>query len=380
MLAALLLALVCAAAPAGPERETAYLLAENRRHVKRLFAPAEASARGILAGGRYFIAGSDPGWIAEATGRAGGAYIATALRTVENARPGDVVWVAYSPATYEEDLAQARALEAKGCVVTALGPRPPSGVPPLKYWVDSFTSWDARPNATLTGNVLSLWTLTGEMASAAARQNKTIVFWKSFGMPGGKERYEKYKSRSIHREGEPRMRPAAAGVLARAYIDYIGTMFRAIGEKEGANLRAVAAEIRKRVAASRPPLMMTNSHMMPHAMTGEGRWYRFQKDLQDLRAAVTPGAYLIYLGYYHPLPAEVWDAVRRAGARAVWIAVPRPDQKLDLAGHGDLFINQQWQMGDAAIPVPDYDVRILPASGLAQLYIHDWLAAQVGLP
>ncbi len=47
---------------------------------------------------------------------------------------------------------------------------------------------------------------------------------------------------------------------------------------------------------------------------------------------------------------------------------------------GDLFIDQQWQMGDAAIQVPDYDVRILPASGLAQLYIHELLAAQLDLP
>lgn len=372
--------LLFAAAAPSPEQEITRLLDRNRREVKRLFAPAEASARAILAGGRYFVAGSDPGWISEATGRAGGIYVATALRSVEEARPGDVVWLAYWPASYRKDVEQARALEAKGCVVTAMGPRPPSGAPPVKRWVETFTAWDARPNATQTGNVLALWTLTGETASAAARQGRTIVFWKSFGMPGGKERYEKYKALSVHEPGQPSMRPAAPGALARAYIDYIQHMVALINRKEGASLRAVAAEIRKRVAAGRLPLMMTNAHMMPHVMSGDGRWYRFQKDAKALEAALGKNDYLVYLGYYHPLPMDVWDALRRAGARAVWIAVPRPDQKLDFASHGDLFIDQQWQMGDAAVPVPDYDVRILPASGVAQLYIHELLAAHLGMP
>jgi hypothetical protein len=385
MIPALLLALVwcsgaASAPPEDPEREITQLLRDHRREVNRLLAPAEVSARAIIAGGRYFVAGSHPGWIAEATGRAGGVYAVASLPAGESAKAGDVVWLAYSAASYEKGLAQARALEAKGCVVAALGPRPPTGAPPLKHWVETFTPWDARPNATLTGNVLALWTLTGEMASAAARRNTTIVFWKSFGMPGGKERYEKYKRQTVHREGDPSMRPAAPGVLARAYIDYIARMVTAFGEQQRVNLAGMVAEVRKRVAASQLPLMMTNSHMMPHAMTGEGRWYRFQKNAKDLQAALTAGGYLIYLGYYHPLPAEVWDALRRSNARAVWFAVPRPDQKLDFAAHGDLFIDQQWQMGDAAVPVPDYDVRILPASGLAQLYIHELLAAKLGMP
>lgn len=385
MLWALIIALGCLvgsglAAPLEWERQAIRLLDDNGRRVDRLFAPAEASARAMISGGKYFVAGGDPGWIAEATGRAGGVYVATRLPDVETARPGDVVWIAYSPATYAKDLELARALESKGCVVTSLGPRPPSGAPPLKHWVDSLTPWDARPNVTLTGNVLALWTLTGEMGSAAARRNATIVFWKSFGMPGGKERYEKYKSQSMHKEGDPHMRPAAPGVFARAYIDYIRRMAIAIGEKQGAGLAAVAAEIGKRVGSARLPLMMTNSHMMPYAMTGDGRWYRFQKDAGALKAALAPGDYLIFLGYYHPLPGDVWDALRSANARAVWIAVPRPDQKLDFASHGDLFIDQQWQMGDAAVEAPGYDVKILPASGVAQLYIHEFLATRVGMP
>ncbi|MCC6862667.1 MAG: hypothetical protein IT158_29100 [Bryobacterales bacterium] len=386
MFPALLLALAltsgaaaASAAPAAPERETNNLLNDQQRRLQRLFAPAEASARALIAGGKYFIGGGHPGWVSEATGRAGGVYMAAALPSGDRAQPGDVVWIGYSPESYQNDLALARALEARGCVVTVLGPKPPSGVPPVKYWVDSFTPWDARANATLFGNALSLWTLTAEMASAAARQNTTLVFWESIGMPGGRARWEKYKSQKFHREGEPRMRPAAAGALARAYIDSIRRMIAAIGRKEGANVAAVAGEIRKRVAASQLPLMMTTSHMMPHAMTGEGRWYRFQKSPKEFESALASNGYLIFLGYYGPLPADVWDALRRSKARAAWFAIPRPDQKLDFASHGDVFIDQQWQIGDAAVTVPDYDIRILPASGLAQLYIHELLAARLGM-
>jgi hypothetical protein len=36
-------------------------------------------------------------------------------------------------------------------------------------------------------------------------------------------------------------------------------------------------------------------------------------------------------------------------------------------------INEHWLVGDAAVDVPGYDVRILPPSGICQLFIYELL-------
>ncbi len=355
------------------------IIASNRRSITRLLPAAEASAKAILAGGRYFIAGSHAGWRSEGTGRAGGVYRIAELRTAAEARPGDVVWVGYLPSGYEADLAVAHELEQKGAVVVVMGPRPPSGPPAVKHWIDTFARWDARPNFVLMANILTLWQITGELASATAREDKTLIFWQSFGMPKGPERAERYKDRVFHSPGEPRMRPAPAGALARAYVDFIERMVAALRERETANIEAVAAEMKRRASAGRPAVMMTNSHVMVYSMEGDGKWFRYLRDPKELEPALAGGGYLVYLGYYHRIDEAMWNAVRGSGAKAVWMVVPRPDQKLDFAGVGDMLIDQRWQMGDAAVTVPDYDVKLLPASGFAQLFLYNWLERSVGV-
>ena len=63
--------------------------------------------------------------------------------------------------------------------------------------------------------------------------------------------------------------------------------------------------------------------------------------------------------------------MRQAKARAAWIVVPLAGQKLNFEQYGDVFIDQHWELGDAAVAMPGYDVRILPPSGVAQLFIYE---------
>jgi uncharacterized protein len=354
------------------------MIGMHRRTLPRLFPAADASAKALLAGGRYLLGGSDEGWISEGTGRAGGVFVAAGIKSAADARAGDVVWVSYSPATYEKDIALVKELEARGAVAVAMGPKPASGAPGVKFWLDSYTGWDAPSNVTLMGNILSLWTLTGEMGATISREGKTLIFWKSFGMPGGSERADRYKGQVFHPDGR-RMRPTARGEFARAYVDFIERMFAAIDAKEGAKLAAVAAEVKRRNDAGYLPPMMTNSHVMSYVPRADGQWFRYYTGgAEGVSAALGQNGLLLYLGYYHPLPEDVREAAHRARAKTIWIAVPRPDQKLDHEAYGDTFIPMHWNMGDACVTATDYDVKILPASGLAQLFVYDTLRRAVG--
>ncbi|MBI2680954.1 MAG: hypothetical protein HYX25_08115 [Candidatus Solibacter usitatus] len=354
------------------------LVAQHRRSVDRLKAPAELVQAALFGGGAFYVAGSDPGWIAEATGRSGGIMAVRALSSPAVAQPGDVVWLSYFPSTYESQRQVAADLQQKKCLVIAFGPRPPSGAPAFEHWIDSLTPWTADQNFTVLGNLLSLWTLTAELASATARAGKTLVFYQSNYRPGGSERNLRYQGRTFHAPGEPRMDPVPPGVAARAYLDSIGQTLRDIRSHELDRIIAVGKEMGRR-SASHPAIVTAISHLMHHEFTGDGKWFRADKGEADrLDAALGADGYLIWLGPYNGIQTELWDAVRRAKAKAVWICIPKAGQRLDLKRYGDILIDQHWAEGDAAVSMPGYDVKILPPSGIAQLVIYETMLHAAG--
>jgi hypothetical protein len=297
------------------------------------------------------------------------------LGEVSAAKAGDVVWLSYSADSYDAQLKAAGELESKKCLVMAFGPRPASGVPGFQHWIESFTPWNADQNLTLLGNVLSLWTLTGEVAAASARRGRTIVFYQSVFMPilhpEFKGRNERYGGRMFHEKGEPHMEPVQPGVAARAYLDYIDKVLHDIQAQELDKIVSVGKEMGRR-PASHPALYIGGAHMVNNEVVAGSKWCKeFKGDNEHLTAALGSDGYLIDMGYYDGVPPAIWEAVRRAKARAAWIVVPLPGQKLNFEQYGDVFINQHWDPGDAAVAMPGYDVRILPVSGVAHLFIYE---------
>jgi hypothetical protein len=269
------------------------------------------------------------------------------------------------------------------------GPRPASGAPGFKHWIDSLTPWNADQNFTLLGNVLSLWTLAGELAAATARRGKTIVFWQSMYVaifhPEFKGRNKRYQGRTFQEKGEPHMEPVQAGVAARAYLDSMAKTLHDIQAYELSKIVSLGKEMGRRPAA-RPALYVGGAHMVNHEVVADSKWLKeFRADNEPspgeserLTAALGSDGYLIDLGYYDGVPRDTWDAVRRANARAAWIVVPLPGQKYNFDQYGDVFINQRWDPGDAVVAMPGYDIRILPASGVAQLFIYEAMRRAAG--
>ena len=351
------------------------LVARHRRNVARLKAPAELVAERLLAVGNLSLGGSEAGWIREGSSRSGGIMHLGQVSPTTTVRPGDVAWLSYSADSYDAQLKVAAELESKKCLVMAFGPRPAGGVPGFQHWIDSLTPGSADQNFTLMGNVLSLWALTGEVAAASARRGKTLVFYQSGFVPAFhpefKGRNERYNGRAFHEQGEPHMEPVQPGVAARAYLDSIDKMFRDIQAYELGKIVSVGKEIGRR-PASRPALFIATSHLMHDEVLAGGKGFEpYKGDIPHLAAALGSDGYLIYLGYYDGVPPNVWEAVRQARARAAWIVVPLAGQKLNCEEYGDVFINQHWEFGDAAVAMPGYDVRILPPSGVAQLFIYE---------
>jgi hypothetical protein len=359
------------------------LVAHHRRGVSRLQAPAELTADALIAGGSLSLGGGDPGWIREGSGRSGGIMH---LGEVSKSKAGDVVWLSYAADSYDAQLKAAADLESKQVAVIAFGPRPASGAPGFHNWIDSMTPWNSDQNLNLMGNVLSLWTLTGELAAATARKGKTTVFWQSILMPILHHEFvgrnDRYQGRMFHEAGEPQMEAVQAGVAAGAYLDSMGKTIHDLQSQELEKVVGLGKEVGRRAAASHPAVYIAITHMVTDEVLGKSKWLAPFKGNNDARltAALGSDGYLVWMGYYDGVPSEKWDAVRKANnAKAAWIVVPLPGQNYDFAKYGDVFINQHWDPGDAVVAMPGYDVRILPAMGVTQLFILEIMRRAAGV-
>jgi hypothetical protein len=135
---------------------------------------------------------------------------------------------------------------------------------------------------------------------------------------------------------------------------------------------SLAAEIRRCAEESHPASLRMIGHLMPHVadsklfeIAGSDRSGR-----DHLAEALRQSHLFVWLGY-NEIPADLVALVRGAGARAAWMVASDAAPRANTGG--DVIIDEHWRIGDAAVAVPGYDIRILPPSALAQLFLYDVL-------
>jgi hypothetical protein len=345
------------------------LVQNHREALPRLIAPANATADALVHGSAFYLTG-DKGWVIEGLGRAGGLMVVRQLSPSRTPAKGDVVWISYLPETYAAAAQQAKEFEDKGCLVVAFGPKPASGAPHFTHWIDSLTPPNADENLARMGNVISLWTLTAEVAASASRQGKTLVFWQSIAMGGSSGRDALYRGKVFH-DGLPQMVSTPPGVLSQDYLVYIQNMLQNIREWELSKIIAVGKEMDRQAAEGHPAVIMVESHMMPYAVNHDSKLFRFVEKPDELQSQLHRGGLLIDFGY-DGVYLDLWQKVHAAGATAAWIVAPHASE-VNFWRFGDVVIDQHWTVGDCAVEAPGYDVRILPPSGIAQLFIYETL-------
>jgi|GEM_PF-7115896 len=355
------------------------MVRKQRETLPRLIAPANATANALIRGGKFYL-GGDKGFASEGSGRAGGLMMVRRLSASNPPMKGDVVWLAYEPSTYAKVAQQARALEGKGCLVVVFGPKPASGTPHFKYWIDSFTPLNASDDFTRMGNILSLWSLTGEVAASTARQGKTLVFYQTIQILTSRQRYKMYKGMAFH-DGIPQMAPVAPGVLSEDYVSFIQNMLQNIREWELPKIISVGHKMARRAREGRPALLTVIAHVMPHSVNPNSKLYRYVNSQRGgggdrLQGKLHRGDVVVFVGYAG-VDLDLWREVRQQDATAAWIIAPLATE-VDFSQWGDLVISQHWHDGDCAVEAPGYDIRILPPSGIAQLFIYGIMMRAAG--
>jgi hypothetical protein len=356
------------------QRRSAELIQAHKNSAGRLEAPIAATVRAVLAGKHVYVARDS--WGSEATGRAGGMTGLLAYDPVA-AQSGDVVWMDYDQHSFAEALKAAVQAESRGCEAILFGPRPGNGEP-YRLWVDSFNSGNDDGPLTLFGNLLSLWEAQGELIAAASRSGKRLAVNVTYLLPESKQNYE---AGTLFDTQRPQLDPIPPNVMAGEYLDAVQKMFRDIDQKQSAPLHAAAELISADLRAHKKVIYTSVGHLMQTDGAHSSRRFLYvgssASAAEYLREMGEGGGVVLYLGYVPAQqPFDAAAGLRKRGIPMIWSGVP-PDNLDAWIAPGEVFIDQQWLLGDCA--VRDHGSPcMLALSGVSELYLLERLRDMTG--
>lgn len=333
---------------------------------------AEAAAERLASGGRLWITGDEPGFAAEATGRAGGLVL---LRRVQKT-PGalDVVLVGISGADPKFGVGE---LRSEGALVIGFGSRLPAAS--FDFLIDSSPPPGSAPVAGIL-NVVNLWVFTAELVAALTRRGRMPAIYQSVYSAGASDRNARLGGKDFHPDVQ--VSPVPAGELGRGYLRAIRTALEGLRRTELSTLRRQGEIAAEAIRSGRRVWGHVNGHYLSKSaglLEGEPSLIELSGhgDAKKHAALARPGDVFVLIGYcvnaagqtieYEPL----LDAVRSSGARCIG-TIAGKDGAAPPKSALELTVDPKWTLGDAVVTVPGYDVKILPASGVLQATIY-WL-------
>lgn len=218
-------------------------------------------------------------------------------------------------------------------------------------------------------NMVVLWTWTAELVTACTRQGKMPTMYMSASIPGGMDRNNKLAGKRFHDTCPP---PIPAGQLGRAYLDALRADLQAVHDHEMDKIKEAARLANLARKEGRGAYTFWHGHSLIHA--GEtpydpGFLINLNKDWMTARTEVLKSNdFLLVIGYIALPRGEHWgnfaENVRAAGVKPVWSFTGYDTNETAQVLPGEMFIDQHWRHGDAAVDVEGYDIPILPTSGI----------------
>jgi len=342
-------------------------LARQQQALPAWLAAADSAAARFLDGGRLLVGGPAPDFVGEASYRSGGLGPLTALDGAPDCGPRDAAILGFSGPD-PGNVASVRRLQKQGVLTVGFGSRAQRReiASACAWWIEA-QAGDSPAGVPVAGilDVASLWSFVGEFVAACTRRSAMPPMWQSAVLPESAARNQRYSGVRLHEDLHPA--PVAAGTIGQAYLTALRSHLAGFVLGERDRLRRAGEEVRRaRSGGHRAWFFMDGGHLraavlaLPAGPAGLEVLER-PPDLADLATTLQPGDLVYVQGYTVP-PAAVVAAAHAVGARvAVSLAGSHGQPAPQTAA--DLVLDVQWQLGDAAVPVPGYDIPILPPSG-----------------
>lgn len=367
------------------------LLAGTKSAQKELPTMAKAGeivAQRVIAGGDLYIASVRFDFVSEGMGRSGGLMLLREYSPNVELSKKDAVIFSWSNSDPAQDLALAQKLQSTGAYVIGIGPKPADAngdqlLNSLSVFLESSAPLPPDVLRRFKGqaypivsqqNLTLLWAFTGEVVSALTRRGQMPVMYQSVLVPGARERNLALRGQKLHKENVVPAIPA--GQLGQAYLNILGDLFAAVGKDETAAIEKVAQACVDTLRDGHQVDAWLISHYPHHQPGAPGDPQTIRSfarisgevpQIPEVRTMLKPGDLFLFIGYYRR-PSEVYEVAKGIGAKIVEVisgmgkpetAPPQPDY----------VIQPKWPFGDALVTVPNYDVKILPSSGVMQASI-----------
>ncbi|MEO6907762.1 MAG: hypothetical protein ABI210_07720, partial [Abditibacteriaceae bacterium] len=336
----------------------------------------EASAK-LIAGGNVYVASTQKSFEQEVLGRAGGLMLTKELSAQTKLTSMDTVLAAMDsgsdPAALDAVLAQAKAAGAK--VLLFAGPSRGKVSSDIGVQVLPSKTFDNVPYANSTGeesvgNVIGVWTWMAELVATSVRRGHMPTAYTSNFMPGALERNAQFSKRAFHTTTD--VTPASVRRLGARYLDALSSALASMNQSQSTSFMRGAKMIRDAVAGGHHVDVEYLGHMFPTELQGPGRpdWqvpakYRLDATMPD---GLSKGDVVLFL-QYQMFPWNFTTALQAKGVQSIITSSMKPMDHWATDADID-YINPFWEVQDAAVDVPGYDIKILPTSGILQSVVY----------
>ncbi len=350
---------------------------------------ADESASRLIGGGNIYLAG-EPGMVAELLSRAGGLCGAKSL-SLQNPLPplrrNDVILV--SDYGLNGMLASAiEKLRGSNALLIAFASadhplmRKDAGPNfrkiPVDIPVDSCLMRSAAGEPLLPAAApaiaIAQWAYTAELLGACRRQGKQLAVYLSIFLDQDRARYARTKGLLF----EPNLRPAPVprGEYAQTFLREARSSLAAIRDQELERLRTAGRWLREATAARQQMVRSLLGHLPPleAGIRGDVGFFTHtillqgEKGKEWIAQNIRAGDVCVFLAYRDD--DEMTATANKLGARTISLTSTSPGA-IQAKNSRHLYINQHWEVSDAVLNLPGYDVKACPLScivGMACYY------------
>lgn len=347
----------------------------------RIGESAERAARLFVEDGYEIAAWGDPAFASEFSGRAGGLMRVLYFKQQEDAVPKTIVLAAPRQDHIESDLRQAAQMNSEERLVVLFARAEILSLAKrLGLRFDYAVDTHAAPHGGLIKNpdgkwvlptdriasIAALWAWTGEFVAACTRLGRMPVMWQSLSVPDAEKRAAKYRKLKFHDQTPAPIEPGAAG---RDYLTAVLNTLSAVRTTERERIESVSAQAVAATASGRKFYVCGAGHATkyPPAAAHDPGVFIFLSEGQAC-PDFKPRDFLFLVGYdEHWLDAQLGQVsreCRRLGGKVAWTLSRYGKSRITGVEPGETIIDQHWELGDAVVLLPGYDVRILPSSGI----------------
>jgi len=231
-----------------------------------------------------------------------------------------------------------------------------------------------------TANVAAAWVWVGEFVAACTRLGKMPPMYQGYAVPGAKERTVRIGRVKFHSQAP---QPVPPGRVGREFLLAVRKDMAAVHAAELGNIRRAAEMVLEARDVGKRSWVFAHNHALVRQLPcahDPGYFPQLNGDWFSVREGVelAPGDFVLCVGFSSLYRGEKFgffaERARELGVRLAWSITDYNQEEVLAIQPGELFINQHWGYGDAVAPIPGYDVKILPTSGvIAQAVL--WMAS-----